>query len=112
MSGSERRQKKGQNAAQQVQAVRCGENVEKAAGRIGGQKKSGRSELAPGDYLTDQKENSEHGGDPPPVTKTRVVVCEKAAAGTSECEAAGNQNQSVQPENARDVELRSEERRV
>ncbi len=105
VSWPESHQKKRQNAAQKVKAVRGGENVEKAAGRIGCKKKSGGGELAPGDYLTDQKENSEDGGDAPPVTKARVVVCEKATAGTGECEAASNQNQRVQPKNARDVEL-------
>src|SRR5277367_2895408 len=79
-----------EDSADKVQAVRSGENIEKAAGRVGCEKNARGCELAPGDYLADKKENSENGGDAPPMTKTRVVVCEKARSGAGESETAGD----------------------
>src|SRR5277367_5167532 len=79
-----------EDSADKVQAVRGSENIEKAAGRVGCEKNARGCKLTPGDYLAEQKEDSENGGDAPPVTKARVVVCEKARAGASEGEAAGD----------------------
>src|SRR5450755_3425878 len=79
-----------EDSADKVHAVRSGENVEKAAGRIRREKNASGCELTPSDYLANQKKNSENRGDAPPVAKACVVVGEKARAGASERETAGD----------------------
>src|ERR1700735_181181 len=96
--------KERENSPEKMEAVRSGENVEKAAGRIRREKNAGSSKLAPGDYLADQKENSENGGNAPPAAKASVVVFEKACSGASERETAGDENRGVQPKDPRDIE--------
>src|SRR5277367_3678634 len=93
-----------EDSADKVQAVRGSENIEKAAGRVGCEKNARGCELAPGDYLADKKENSENRGDAPPVAKACVVVSEKARAGASERETAGDENCRIEPKNSRHIE--------
>ncbi len=80
--------KKSKNAAENMEAMRSGEHVKKAAGRIGSQEKSGSSELTPGDYLADKKENPENRGDAPPVTETGSIFCKESAPGPNQRKAA------------------------
>src|ERR1700733_3952366 len=87
--------KEREDSAEKIQAVRGGENIEKAAGGIRCEKNASSGELSPRDYLADQKENSENGGDAPPMAKPGVVVCQKTRPGASECETAGDQDCSI-----------------
>src|ERR1700751_2402216 len=90
-----------EHAAQQVQAVRRCENVEKAATRIRRQKQARSPELLPGDDLPQKKERAENRRDAPPVTKASLVVCLEKFARASERETACDQDGGVEPKNSR-----------
>src|SRR5271156_1984874 len=92
-------------AAEEMQPVRGSEDVEKAAGRIRRQKKPRRCKLPPGDYLADQKENSEDGGDAPPVAETGLVMLQEAATRVRQRKTAGDKDSGVQPEDGGDAEI-------
>src|SRR5580700_27443 len=93
-----------QHSAQQMQAVRSGKDVEKAAARIRREKQARGSELLPRDDLTREKEHAKNRGDAPPVAKALLVVRFEKFARVREREAAGDQHRGVKPQDSRNCE--------
>src|SRR5271169_3557677 len=93
-----------ENSAEQVQTVRAGENVKKAAAGIRRQKNSLGGELAPGENLSGDEKNAKKRGGGPPVAESFIVSRAESAMRAREGEAADDQYQSVEPQDARDLQ--------
>src|SRR5271156_486913 len=102
--GAELHVEQRQNSAEQVHTVRGSENVEKAAARIRRQEKSLSGELAPGENLPSDEKNAENSSGGPPVAETFVIFRAEAAVCARKGEAAGDQYQSVEPQDARNLQ--------
>src|ERR1039458_4060227 len=87
-----------------MQTVREREDEKKAAAGIGRQKNAGGRELAPGDYLPGEEKQPEDRGNAPPMAEGVLLVRQKIFPGTREREAAGQEDQCVQPEDPRNFE--------
>src|ERR1039458_5358522 len=87
-----------------MQSVREREDVKKAAAGIGRQKNAGSRELTPGDYLPGEEKQPEDRANAPPMAEGVLLVREKIFPGTREREAAGQEDQRVQPEDAGNFE--------
>src|SRR5580704_19785649 len=102
--GAELHVEQRQNSAEQVHTMRTRENVKKAAAGILRQENSLRGELAPRQNLSGDEKNPEKGSGGPPVPETFVVFRAETAMCARQREAAGDQYQSVEPQNARDLQ--------
>src|SRR5208282_555071 len=102
--GAELHVEQRQNSAEQVHTVRASENVKKAAAGIGRQENSLGGELAPSEDLSGDEKNAEKRGSGPPVAESFVVFLGKTTVRTRKRETAGNQNQSVEPQDARNLQ--------